>query len=163
MFYDGILTTIISKNDLNHKIVFDCLNYLKQNNKTNAKVLTLIPRLIFRNLEFLKGIDDYLLINIKASINEFKREMDLLFVKDVLSKYGITFYGVRTTIDSMQIFTKNVDKKTRYKLRIELNKVNVLSISDKVIIYESNDIFTTDLANNDFLTNFIIISSTFTY
>lgn len=163
MFYDGILTTIISKKELNHKIVFDCLNYLKQNNKTNAKVLTLIPRLIFSNLEFLKGIDDYLLINIKASCNEFKREIDLKKVKEVLNKYNITFYGVRTTIDSMQIFTKNIDKKLRYKIRKELAFVSVLSISDRIIIYESNDIFTTDLANNDFLTNFIIINSANNY
>ena len=74
MFYDGILTTIISKNNRNHNIVFDALNYLKQNSRTNAKVLTEIPYQIFKNLDFLDGINEYILINIKASINEFKRE-----------------------------------------------------------------------------------------
>ena len=73
MFYDGILTTIISKNNKNHDIVFDALNYLKQNNKTNAKVLTEIPYTIFKNLDFLENKSEYSLINIKASINEFKR------------------------------------------------------------------------------------------
>ena len=159
MFYDGILTTIISKNEANHKIVFDALNFLKQNNKTNAKVLTNIPYQIFKNLDFLEGVEDYCLINIKASINEFKREIDLNFIKDVLNKHNIKFYGVRSTLEFMQIFISNIDDKLKYKLREELNKIDLLSLSDKLIIYEANDIFQTDLVNNNYETNFIIVNS----
>ena len=53
MFYDGILATIISKSEANHEIINDALNYLKVNNISNAKVLTDIPYLIFKNLDFL--------------------------------------------------------------------------------------------------------------
>ena len=159
MFYDGILTTIISKNNRNHNIVFDALNYLKQNSRTNAKVLTEIPYQIFKNLDFLDGINEYSLINIKASINEFKREMDLDYIKSILTKFNIKFYGIRNTVDFMQIFINKIDKKLEYKLRFELKDLNVLSISSNLIIYEADNIFNTDLINNNYETAFIIINS----
>ena len=159
MFYDGILTTIISKNKKNHDIVFDALNYLKQNSRTNAKVLTEIPYQIFKNLDFLQDVEEYTLINIKASINEFKREMDLDYIKTVLDKFSIKLYGIRNTVEFMQVFITKLDKKLEYKLRNELNKLSVLSISSNLIIYESDNIFNTDLINNNYETTFIIINS----
>lgn len=48
MFYDGILLSIISKSNATHDIIDEALNYLKLNNKSNAKVLTDIPYLILR-------------------------------------------------------------------------------------------------------------------
>ncbi len=69
MFYDGILATIISKNEGNHEIINEALNYLKVNNISNAKVLTEIPYLIFKSLDFLSNVNEYTLINIKSSIN----------------------------------------------------------------------------------------------
>ena len=87
MFYDGILATIISKSEANHEIINDALNYLKVNNISNAKVLTDIPYLMFKNLDFLTDVNSYTLINIKSSINEYKREIDINTIKEVLKKY----------------------------------------------------------------------------
>ena len=66
MFYDGILLSIISKEHATHDIIDEALNYLKLNNKRNAKVLTNIPYLIFKNLDFLANVSSYTLINIKS-------------------------------------------------------------------------------------------------
>ena len=159
MFYDGILATIISKSEANHEIINDALNYLKVNNISNAKVLTDIPYLIFKNLDFLTNIDSYTLINIKSSINEFKREIDINTIKEVLKKHNIKFYGSRVTLEFSQIFIEKIDKKTIYTIRKELDNILVLSISSEIIIYEANDINNTDLMNNNYLSNFIIINS----
>ena len=159
MFYDGILSAIITKNDSNHDIIDSALNYLKLNKKTNAKVITDIPYQIFKNLDFLSNVNDYVVINVKASINEFKRELDLNYIKDVINKHRLKFYGSRLTTDSMQVFISTCDKKTIYNLYVDLKEIDVLSISDKLIIYEASDIFTTDLINNNYLSRFIIINS----
>ena len=159
MFYDGILATIISKSEANHEIISDALNYLKVNNISNAKVLTDIPYLMFKNLDFLSSVNSYTLINIKSSINEFKREMDINVIREVLKKYNIKYYGSRVTLEFSQIFIERIDKKTIYNIRRELNNIIVLSISSEIIIYEATDINTTDLINNNYLSNFIIINS----
>ncbi len=159
MFYDGILATIISKNEGNHEIINEALNYLKVNNISNAKVLTEIPYLIFKSLDFLSNVNEYTLINIKSSINEFKREIDINKIRSVLKKYNIRFYGSRVTLDFSQIFIEKIDKKTIYKIRCELKDIDVLSISSELIIFETSNINTTDLINNNYISNFIIINS----
>ena len=63
MFYDGILSSIISKTGSNHEIIDEAMNYLKVNNVSNAKVLTDIPYLIFKNLDFLSDVNEYTLIS----------------------------------------------------------------------------------------------------
>ena len=128
MFYDGILATIISKSEANHEIINDALNYLKVNNINNAKVLTDIPYLIFKNLDFLTNIDSYTLINIKSSINEFKREIDINTIKEVLKKHNIKFYGSRVTLEFSQIFIEKIDKKTIYTIRKELDNYCSLNL-----------------------------------
>ena len=159
MFYDGILLSIISKENATHDIIDEALNYLKLNNKRNAKVLTNIPYLIFKNLDFLANISSYTLINIKSSINEFKREIDIKTIKEVLKRFNIDFYGSRITLEFSQIFIKKIDKATIYKLRKELKDIKVLSISSEIIIYELNDILNSDLINNNYISNFIIVNS----
>ena len=159
MFYDGILCAIISKGEKNHEIIDKALNYLKLNKRANAKVLTDIPYLIFNNLDFLNGVKDYTIINVKASINEFKRDLDLKLINNTLKRFNIKYYGARQTGYYMQVFIEKIDLMNEYKLYHELKEIPILSLSSKLIIYEAKDIFSTDLINNNYLSNYIIINS----